>query len=189
MQKLSLQLACRYFADSNVFIAGSWCFGALVISLYLLTWGEKTNVLCNIYYIYTHINACFWGVVLVFWLALKSWFDFLLAAVFLMQSVFPYSAAPWPGALLGACVKADLVQEVHLARLEAEDAQPWWARGLCPSPGTPGCPGLLSASHTGAGDVLQELQEWHLRLWHEFAKFVQRICELVQNTAEFHFNP
>lgn len=134
MQKLSLQLACRYFADSNVFIAGSWCFGALVISLYLLTWGEKTNVLCNIYYIYTRINACFWGVVLVFWLALKPWFDFLLAAVFLTQSVFPYSAAPWPGALLGACVKADLVQEVHLARLEAEDAQPWWARGAVPRP-------------------------------------------------------
>lgn len=135
MQKLSLQLACRYFADSNVFIAGSWCFGALFISLYLLTWGEKTDVLCNIYYIYTHINACFWGVVLVFWLALKSWFDFLLAAVFLMQSVFPYSAALWPRALLGACVKADLVHAPGQAGVPSPGGH-----GGCAQPGTPGCP-------------------------------------------------
>lgn len=49
MQKLSLQLACRYFADSNIFIAGSWCFGALVISLYLLTWGGKDK--CALQYL------------------------------------------------------------------------------------------------------------------------------------------
>lgn len=84
---------------------------------------------------------------------MKSWFDFLLAAVFLMQSVFPYSAALWPGALLGACVKADLVQEVHLARLEAGDAQPG-GTGAVPEPGTPACPGAPLLPRGAGGAIL-----------------------------------
>lgn len=80
--------------------------------------------------------------------------------MFLMQSVFPYSAALWPRALLGACVKADLVQEVHLARLEAGAAQPWWALGGCARAlAHLAAQGLLFASDRGAVDILQELQE------------------------------
>lgn len=144
----------------------------LVHWLFLYTYwlGGERQMCFAIFITSTHTYKCLlWGGWFGFWLALKSWFDFLLAAVFLMQSVFPSSAALWPWALLGACVKADLVPEVHLARLEV------------PSPGGPwGCararalllPRGCSAAHRGAGHVWQELQEWDLRLGHEFAKFL-----------------
>lgn len=79
MQKLSLQLACRFFADSNIFHAGSWCFGALFISLYLLTLGGKDRcALQYLLHLHTHkrllLGGCF-GVFLIGF-EVMVWFPF-----------------------------------------------------------------------------------------------------------------
>jgi len=104
MQMLYLQLACRCFADINIFIAESWCFGALAITLSLLTWGKRQMCFAIfITSIHVYMLACLF--LFVFdWL--WNVFPSLLSAVFLMPSVFPYSPALWPQALLGACVES-----------------------------------------------------------------------------------
>lgn len=131
MQKLSLQLACRYFADSNIFIAGSWCFGALVISLYLLTWGGKDKCALQ-YLLHLHTYKC---------LLLGGCFGFLIG--FEVMVWFPFGCSvsdaisfsilscPVASSSFGSMCQSRFRSRVPLARLGAGDAQPWWARGLC----------------------------------------------------------
>lgn len=174
MQKLSLQLACRYFADSNIFIAGSWCFGALVISLYLLTWGGKDK--CALQYL-LHLNTykclllggCFGFligfevmVLISFWLQCFWCNQFFHTQLLCGLELFWehvskqiwFKKSTWPG----------WRPELPSPRGHWEAVpEPWhtWA-----------AQGLLFASDRGAVDTLQELQEWDLWLWREFAKFV-----------------
>lgn len=173
---LSLQLACRYFADFDIFIAESWCFGALVISLYLLTWGKKTNVLCNIYYICTHINACSFGFVLFCWLALKSrfWFpvgcsvsdaiSFSILICSVASSSFGSMCRKHISFNKSTCLSWNMEITSHSVLLCGLYYE--LRRDLAVQVAS------LFASDRGAVDILQELQECDLWLWHEFAKFV-----------------
>lgn len=142
MQKLSLQLACRYFADSNIFIAESWCFGALVISLYLLTWGGKDKcALQYLLHLHTYkrllLGGCFGFltgfevmVLISFWLQCFwcNWFfhtQLLCGLELFWEHVSKqiwFQESTWAG------WKAEMPSLVGTGR-------------LCPSPGTPGCPG------------------------------------------------
>lgn len=144
MQKLSLQLACRYFADSSVFIAGSWCFGALVISLYLLTWGGKDKCALQ-YLLHLHTYKCLLlGVDLVFdWLWSHGLISFWLQCFWCNQFFHPQ--------LLSGL---ELFWE-HVSKQIwfQESTWPGWGcpalvgPGAVLSPGSPPAQGLLCSPH------------------------------------------
>lgn len=172
MQKLSLPLACRYFADSNVFIAGSWCFGALVISLYLLTWGGKDKcALQYLLHLHTYkrllLGGCF-GFLIGF--EVMVWFPFGCSVSDAISFSILSCSLAWSA--FGSVCQSRFGSRSPPGQAGGRGCPALVGRGLCPSLALLAARGLLCFPEELEVQFLQELQEWDLRLWHEFAKFV-----------------
>lgn len=102
LSSVGLQVFCwhRHFHCRKLMF---WCIGYY----FILTWGKNKCALRYLLHLYTYtcllFCCCFLFVFDWLW---NHVFNFLLAAVSLMPSVFPYSSALWPQALLGACVES-----------------------------------------------------------------------------------